>query len=102
MRVANKLPNPGRYRMLFETRRGRRRLFREGDSFHPAREGGKVVPRAEEIPSRYRDLLEWYRDEFSPQAPAAPRGDRIVELRGLLRRISREEDADAHVARLRG
>ena len=29
--VANKPPNPGRYRMLVETSKGRRRLYRPGD-----------------------------------------------------------------------
>src|SRR5215470_9351001 len=39
--VANRPPNPGRYRMLVETAPGRRRLFRNGDSYHSGREGGK-------------------------------------------------------------
>src|SRR5258708_31807198 len=38
--VANRPPNSGRYRMLFESSPGRRRLFRKGDSYHPEREGG--------------------------------------------------------------
>src|SRR5271167_2381456 len=37
--VANRPPNPGRYRMLVETSSGRRRLFRQGDTYHPEREG---------------------------------------------------------------
>src|SRR5271165_2660142 len=40
--VANRAPNPGRYRMLFETTAGRRRLFRHGDTYHSGREGGKT------------------------------------------------------------
>jgi hypothetical protein len=43
--VANRPPAPGRYRMLFETAPGRRRLFRPGDSYHPEREG-RPYPRA--------------------------------------------------------
>ncbi len=42
--VANRPPNPGRYRMLVETASGRRRLFRPGDPYHPQREGGKTSP----------------------------------------------------------
>src|ERR1700674_4043435 len=42
--VANRPPNPGRYRMLFETSEGRRRLFRIGDTYHPDREKGKTIP----------------------------------------------------------
>jgi len=37
--VANRPPNTGRYRMLFETGPSRRRLFRPGDPYHPKREG---------------------------------------------------------------
>ena len=49
--VANRPPNPGRYRMLFETAEGRRRLFRKGDTYHPAREGAKITPAPEDLPS---------------------------------------------------
>src|SRR5437868_6891371 len=35
--VAGKPPNPGNYRMLHETSRGRRRLYRENDPCHPER-----------------------------------------------------------------
>ena len=42
--VANRPPNPGRYRMLLETASGRRRLFRVGDSYDPRREGAKITP----------------------------------------------------------
>ncbi len=63
--VANKRPNPGNYRMLYETDRGRRRLFKTDiDDYHSYREGGKVLPQREVIPERYWDLLEWYRTEF--------------------------------------
>src|SRR5271156_6968592 len=60
--VANRAPNPGRYRMLFETSEGRRRLYRESDSHHPDREEGKIVPEAGDLPPRYVELLDWYRD----------------------------------------
>src|ERR1700676_5013892 len=59
--VANRPPNPGRYRMLFETASGRRRLFRVGDNYDAAREGAKSVPAREDIPSEYAALLDWYR-----------------------------------------
>ena len=42
--VANKAPNSGRYRMLFETSKGRRRLFRPGDPCHPRRNSGEGRP----------------------------------------------------------
>jgi len=56
--VANRPPNPGRYRMLFQTSEGRRRLFRKGDTSHPASEGAKVTPEPKDMPSDYRHLLE--------------------------------------------
>jgi len=58
--VANRPPNPGSYRMLFETAPSRRRLFRPGDPYHPKREAGKIVPDRAEIPAKYHPLLDWY------------------------------------------
>ena len=58
--VATKSPNPARHRMLAETARGRRRLFRDGDAFHPYRTGGKVCPDRQELPENYVHLLDWY------------------------------------------
>src|SRR5712692_5924562 len=40
--VANRPPNPGRCRMLYESAPGRRRLFRSGDTYDLAREGAKI------------------------------------------------------------
>lgn len=51
--VANRPPSPGRYRMLFETARGRRRLFQPGDPCHPLRAAGKDTPGA----TRYRSAI---------------------------------------------
>ncbi len=51
--VANKRPNPGTYRMLYET--------------HPYR-GGKIVPERREIPEGYRYLLDWYHGEYDRKA----------------------------------
>src|SRR6266849_6822119 len=58
--VANRPPNPGRYRMLIETSGGRRRLFHTGDPYHPDREGGKTTPRFEDLAEDYADLWDWY------------------------------------------
>ena len=62
--VANKRPNPGAYRMLSETARGRRRVFRDGADFHPYR-GGKKIPDQIDIPERYWHLLDWYHNEYN-------------------------------------
>lgn len=63
--VANKRPNPGNYRMLYALVGGKRRLFREGDDFHPYREGGKITPKVDEIPPRYAKLIEWYESSYA-------------------------------------
>ncbi len=60
--VANRRPNPGRYRMLFETSEGRRRLFRKGDPYNLEREGAKTKPEPEGLPPMYSGLLSWYQD----------------------------------------
>lgn len=60
--VANRPPNPAKYRMLYETRSGYRRLWRPGDDFHPSRAPGKTCPDASDIPGRYHFLFEWYRE----------------------------------------
>lgn len=61
--VANKRPNPGNYRMLTETGRGRRRLYRHTDEVHPYRQG-KIVPDQQDIPSKYHFLINWYQRVF--------------------------------------
>src|SRR5438876_9190778 len=74
--VANRPPDRGRYRMLFETAPSRRRLFRPGDPYDPRREGGKITPERDEIPTRYHSLLDWYdRDRKS-----APEADPLLGL----------------------
>jgi hypothetical protein len=79
--VAQKPPNPPstRHRMLTETTRGRRRLFRLGDPFHPARQGGKTTPDPDDLPERYRELLRWYDEDYSPNG--SPRG--VGQVRGV-------------------
>lgn len=101
--VANRPPNPGRYRMLFATSDKRRRLFRTGDSFDRRREGGKIVPEADALPPKYRELLEWYRTTYvAREAPAPDRlEDPILALRGIGRHLAGDEHPDDHVRRLR-
>jgi hypothetical protein len=99
--VANRPPNPGRYRMLFATGKLMRRLFRSGDAFDPAREGGKIVPAKEEIPLDYRHLLDWYLGSYSRSGAALEKVDPILALRGLGKEIWKGEDPDSYVRRLR-
>src|SRR5947209_1081392 len=82
--VANRPPNPGRYRMLVETAAGRRRLFCPGDSYHPLREGGKTYPKPEELPENgLRGLLSWYHDTWCFEAlKRATEDDPLLALYG--------------------
>jgi hypothetical protein len=99
--VANRPPSPARYRMLFETRSGRRRLFRKGDAYHPAREGSKMIPKPDEMPPGYSDLLPWYGDWSNAAAIASSGTDPLLALAGSGKSIWADEPADEYVRRLR-
>jgi hypothetical protein len=101
--VANRPPNPGRYRMLVETAAGRRRLFCPGDSYHPLREGGKTYPKPEELPENwFRGLLSWYHDTWCFEAlKRATEDDPLLALYGSGKKIWANEHADEYVKRLR-
>ncbi len=99
--VANRPPNPGRWRMLVETAPGRRRLFRPDDAYDPVRERARAVPEASEVPAEYHELLSWYRREYA-RRPRHPRGaDPLLALRGSGRQLWTDEPADVYVQRLR-
>ncbi|MGH9454510.1 MAG: hypothetical protein ACRD2O_11145 [Terriglobia bacterium] len=99
--VANRPPNPGRYRMLFETGPGRRRLFRTGDPYHPGREGAKITPNLEDVSPGYGDLLGWYRDWCSAAVQSLPKSDPLISLAGSGKLLWADEHADRYVQRLR-
>jgi hypothetical protein len=99
--VANRPPNPGRYRMLFESAPGRRRLFRKGDSYHPEREGAKITPQQEDMPYGYNGLLNWYNDWSARATSAATKADPLLALRGSGKQLWADEHADDYVRRLR-
>lgn len=99
--VANRPPNPGRYRMLLETPDGRRRLYRRGDPYHPARDGAKITPSAEELPDRYRELLDWYERWSENATRQTAANDPLLALAGSGRTLWRSEHADDYVKRLR-
>lgn len=99
--VANRPANPGRYRMLFATGKLTRRLFREGEPYHPTRDGGKVVPAREDIPSKYHYLLDWFALKFAPRRADLENSDPILGLRGLGSEIWKGENPDKYVRRLR-
>ncbi|HKU25160.1 MAG TPA: hypothetical protein VJQ54_06780 [Candidatus Sulfotelmatobacter sp.] len=99
--VANRPPNPGRYRMLFETAPGRRRLYRSGDAYDPAREGGKMTPALEDLPFGYSGLLDWYRDWCLVVTSRSRQSDPLLSLRGSGTKLWQDEHADDYVRRLR-
>jgi hypothetical protein len=99
--VANRPPSPGRYRMLVETAPGRRRLFRTGDSYHLAREGSKTHPVPEDLPQKYRSLLDWYDKWDAAAAVRRVDDDPILGLVGAGKHLWRGEDPDEYVRSLR-
>jgi hypothetical protein len=99
--VANRPPNPARYRMLLETRPGRRRLFHKGDPYHPGREGSKSIPKPEEMPVGYSELLRWYSDWSNAATTVSSGTDPLLALAGSGKTLWADEHADAYVRRLR-
>ena len=99
--IANRAPNSGRYRMLFETAPGRRRLFRSGDGYDPARAGAKTVPAREDIPGEYASLLDWYQVWSQDSVEDIIKNDPLLALRGSGKELWADEHADEYVRRLR-
>jgi hypothetical protein len=99
--VANRAPNPGRYRMLLETAEGRRRLYRPGDPYHPSREGSKTTPDAGELPYGYEGLLQWYHDWTKKAVNDLVKNDPLLQAQGSGRHLWADEHADEYVRRLR-
>jgi hypothetical protein len=99
--VANRPKDPARYRMLFATGKFTRRLFRKGDPFHPDRDGSKMIPNSDEIPAKYRFLLDWYETDYAPRTRKSSREDSILELKGLGKEIWKDVNADEYVRKLR-
>jgi len=99
--VANRPPNPGRYRMLVETTAGRRRLYRSGDIYHPRRENGKVTPDLEDIPHGYAGLMNWYKDWVADARRNAAENDPLLKAQGSGKHLWADDPADEYVRRLR-
>lgn len=108
--VANVPPSSGKYRMLYETTPGGNlRLFRPGDLTHPARvprrKPSKIVPKREEIPEQYWQLLDWYEawrmETHASDAPFNYEDDPLIRLIGSGRHIWADEHADEYVENLR-
>ncbi len=99
--VANRPPNPGRYRMLYESASGRRRLFRNGDAYDSAREGSKTVPHREDMAPEYLKLLDWYERWNQENVKDKIKNDPLLALRGSGKKLWATEHSDEYVRRLR-
>lgn len=99
--VANRVPNPGRYRMLYAPTEKTRRLLRQGDDIHPERRG-KIFPNPDDIPPRYHELIAWAQTRYHGESPKRERWlAAVLDLRGTGKHIWRDEDPDEYVRRLR-
>jgi hypothetical protein len=108
--VANVPPSSSKYRMLYETSPGGNiRLFRPGDftyaTRHQKRRPSKAIPRRDEIPQQYWQLLDWYetwsKEPHAPDAPINWEDDPLIRFRGSGRHIWADEHADEYVENLR-
>ncbi len=99
--VANRPANPARYRILTETAKNTRRLFRPGDPYSPDREGAKTVPDKDDIAAKYHPLLDWYQSEYVPQGHKTEKSDPLLALRGSGKQLWADEHADSYIRRLR-
>src|ERR1043166_1931631 len=99
--VAKRPPTPGCYRMLYATGKNTRRLFRETDDFDPRRRRGKVKPEKENIPVKYKPLLDWYTEKFIGRRKSSKEIDPILGLLGLGKEVWVGEDPDEYVSRIR-
>ena len=99
--VANRPPNPGRYRMLVDTGGTRRRLYRPGDPYDPQREGARTMPDRSSLPLKYRALVDWYEATYARRSRRAAEEDVLLGLRGSGRRLWENEQADRYVLRVR-
>jgi hypothetical protein len=116
--VANKAPNSLKHRMLFATGKHTRRLLLPGDEVHPGRTG-KIFPEADEVPERYRPVLEWAKTRYEQggEGPGGSGGtagagasseetprrwlESLFELEGLGREYLEGVDPDEYVRKLR-
>jgi hypothetical protein len=99
--VANIKPGSGKYKMLYKTVEGKLRLLRAGDDVHPGRTG-KIWPNPEEVPPRYRQLIDWAQKQYARQKPEHGRWlEGVFQMRGLGKKLWAGEDADAYVDQLR-
>jgi len=101
--VANRPPSPARYRLLFETKPGRRRLFRPGDAYHAERASGKSVPKPfDDFPDYwFNGALNWYGEWSQKKKEERIKNDPLLALYGSGKDLWADEHADDYIRRLR-
>jgi hypothetical protein len=99
--VANKAPNPGRYQMLYATGLRTRRLLRATDDVHPLRTG-KIWPVPDDVPPRYRELIDWAKEQYGESAAKSRRWlGSVLDLSGAGADHWSKQDPDEYVRELR-
>ena len=66
--VANRKAQPNTHRKLYRIRTGWYRLYRIGDPYDETRHNGRIEPLPEEIPLEFRQLIDWYHDEYCKES----------------------------------
>lgn len=84
--VASGKASPDTHRKLTRVQNGWYVLFQLGDPFHPSRNRGRIEPLSEMVPTEYRHLLDWYKNEYcenevtdSPIIPAEAKFARVEQ-----------------------
>jgi hypothetical protein len=99
--VANRPPSPNRYAILYATGERTRRLLVEGDHIYPGRTG-RTFPNRENLPPRYRELIDWARNRYSVGGSGpVPWLDGVLQMFGTGGELWRGEDPDEYVRRIR-
>lgn len=63
--VANTNATSANHRLLYRAKQGRYRLYHKGDDHHKSRKGGLTCPKPNDLPSKYKGLVKWYKDIYN-------------------------------------
>ncbi len=87
--------------MLYATSDHKRRLRLQGDDIHPERTG-KIFPNFDDVPPKYRELIEWARKRYNKgRATPVHWLDGVLQMFGTGKDVWKGEDPDEYVRKLR-